>query len=606
MELVKVKIENFLSIKKEETIKVNNTITTLIGLNESGKTTLLKAIEKLNGSAITKNEKNKNLKNKPSHIIGVFLLNEDEVKEINSISNNKVLIFPDGNFYIEVEVKDADSIKYYSISKKIDKKSENFDFEEIIKENLITYTDKLFNELGENKLENFNSTIKKTEFKNLANVYTSLISQYQSKDIGKQLTSLTNELNDDGWIKLIPEFKIVKFSSSDDILSDEVDIETLKNNIQVKNLLKIANINADELIENIQSDNMEELKTYEGQYKSNITKMFKKIFSQNDTNFNFQIGIDTKNNKIYFYTFDKTSGDSPIPLKNRSDGFKWYFSIYITLYEYLQRDDDIKYILLFDEPNLYLNPSAQYDLLERVFKQEFKNEQIVYTTHNPYMIDVDNFSSIRIVEKTDCSRFYNTTVDYFKKHKQVTNEVDPMTPILTALNIDISNSLILDRNKSVIVVEGIEDIYILQSMIKKLNRTEDFKNINFIPCFGASKISTMYGYVYGMGYNVFALTDNDKDGLDALYEIIGSEMEDSVLYSSLMTYNMTIDRNVNKCLEDLFTDKILFSQLTPKNTVIYRNFMDNIDKITLDNETKNNFNNLFDGILKVMEERSNG
>lgn len=606
MELVKVKIENFLSIKKEETIKVNNTITTLIGLNESGKTTLLKAIEKLNGSAITKNEKNKNLKNKPSHIIGVFLLNEDEVKEINSISNNKVLIFPDGNFYIEVEVKDADSIKYYSISKKIDKKSENFDFEEIIKENLITYTDKLFNELGENKLENFNSTIKKTEFKNLANVYTSLISQYQSKDIGKQLTSLTNELNDDGWIKLIPEFKIVKFSSSDDILSDEVDIETLKNNIQVKNLLKIANINADELIENIQSDNMEELKTYEGQYKSNITKMFKKIFSQNDTNFNFQIGIDTKNNKIYFYTFDKTSGDSPIPLKNRSDGFKWYFSIYITLYEYLQRDDDIKYILLFDEPNLYLNPSAQYDLLERVFKQEFKNEQIVYTTHNPYMIDVDNFSSIRIVEKTDCSRFYNTTVDYFKKHKQVTNEVDPMTPILTALNIDISNSLILDRNKSVIVVEGIEDIYILQSMIKKLNRTEDFKNINFIPCFGASKIPTMYGYVYGMGYNVFALTDNDKDGLDALYEIIGSEMEDSVLYSSLMTYNMTIDRNVNKCLEDLFTDKILFSQLTPKNTVIYRNFMDNIDKITLDNETKNNFNNLFDGILKVMEERSNG
>ena len=487
MELVKVKIENFLSIKKEETIKVNNTITTLIGLNESGKTTLLKAIEKLNGSAITKNEKNKNLKNKPSHIIGVFLLNEDEVKEINSISNNKVLIFPDGNFYIEVEVKDADSIKYYSISKKIDKKSENFDFEEIIKENLITYTDKLFNELGENKLENFNSTIKKTEFKNLANVYTSLISQYQSKDIGKQLTSLTNELNDDGWIKLIPEFKIVKFSSSDDILSDEVDIETLKNNIQVKNLLKIANINADELIENIQSDNMEELKTYEGQYKSNITKMFKKIFSQNDTNFNFQIGIDTKNNKIYFYTFDKTSGDSPIPLKNRSDGFKWYFSIYITLYEYLQRDDDIKYILLFDEPNLYLNPSAQYDLLERVFKQEFKNEQIVYTTHNPYMIDVDNFSSIRIVEKTDCSRFYNTTVDYFKKHKQVTNEVDPMTPILTALNIDISNSLILDRNKSVIVVEGIEDIYILQSMIKKLNRTEDFKNINFIPCFGAAK-----------------------------------------------------------------------------------------------------------------------
>ena len=606
MELVKVKIENFLSIKKEETIKINNTITTIIGLNESGKTTLLKAIEKLNGVPISKTEKNKNLKNKPSSIIGIFLLTADDINEINGNTNNKILVFPDGDYYVEVEVNDTDGTKYYSISQKIDKKSIPFDFDEVIKSNLITYTDKICEKNEENKPEDFNSTIKKTEFKNLSSVYTSLIAQYQSNDIGKELTTLTKELDNDGWIKLIPKFKIVKFSSTEDILSDEVDIATLKNNMQVTNLLKIANIDADELIQNIQSDNMEELKTYEGKYKSNITKMFKKIFRQNDSNFNFQIGIDTKNNKIYFYTFDKTSGESPIPLKNRSDGFKWYFSIYITLYEYLQRNDDIKYILLFDEPNLYLNPSAQYDLLERVFKQEFKDDQIVYTTHNPYMIDVNNFSSIRIVEKTDCSRFYNTTVDYLKKHKQVANEVDPMTPILTALNIDISNSLILDRSKSVIVVEGIDDIYILQAMIKKLNRANEFKDINFIPCFGASKVPTMYGYVYGMGYNVFALTDNDKDGIDALYEIVGDEGEDSVLFNSLMTYNISIDENVNKRLEDLFSKVMLESNLTPKNTVIYRNFLDNIAHITLDVETKNNFNNLFNEILKVMECRNNG
>lgn len=57
MELVKVAIKNFQSIKDEEVIKINNTITTIVGLNESGKSTLLKAIEKLNGSQIEKKRK---------------------------------------------------------------------------------------------------------------------------------------------------------------------------------------------------------------------------------------------------------------------------------------------------------------------------------------------------------------------------------------------------------------------------------------------------------------------------------------------------------------------------------------------------------------------
>ena len=410
---------------------------------------------------------------------------------------------------------------------------------------------------------------------------------------------MSKELKSNLWIDLIPEFKIVMFSSTD-ILSDEVPIDNIKNNIQVNNLLKIADIDIDELIDNVNKDDNEELKTYEGTYKDNITKMFKKIFRQNDSDFNFQIRIDTKNNKILFYTFDKTSGTSPIPLKNRSDGFRWYFSIYITLYEYLQRKDNIKYILLFDEPNLYLNPSAQYDLLERVFKKEFKDDQIIYTTHNPYMIDTTNFSTIRIVEKTDCSRFYNTTVDYLKSHKQIKNEVDPMTPILTALNIDISNSLIMDRTKKAIVVEGIEDVYVLKAMSKKLRYEEKLKNINIIPCFGAGKVSLMFGYLYGMGYDTYALTDNDGDGITALKEIMGQDGENSIFYDKLHTYNTQIDESKIYLLENLFSQKDLNNNLIPKNTVLYRNFYDNINSISFENETLNNFKKLFDYMIKFL------
>lgn len=601
MELIRVAIKNFQSIKQEEVIKVNNTITTIIGLNESGKSTVLKAIKKLNGEKIEKKEKNKDrkYKNEESYITGRFLIKCFEIEKINKQSNNKVLLFPEKDIYVDVTIKDESTTRYFSISEKNGKSAENFYMLDILINNLIRVTNELFLKYKLEKSDDFDEKLKEAEDSNLEDIYKELIASYQGQNIYTELSALSRELKEDLWIDLVPKYKIIIFSSSD-ILSDEVLISEAKKSIQVNNLLKIANIDIDELIDNVKNDDNEELKTYEGIYMNNVTRMFKKIFRQNDSEFNFQIRIDTKNNKILFYTFDKTSGTSPIPLKNRSDGFKWYFSIYITLYEYLQRKDDIKYILLFDEPNLYLNPSAQFDLIERVFKKEFKDDQIIYTTHSPYMIDTTNFSSIRIVEKTDCSRLYNTTVDYLKAHKQVKNEVDPMTPILTALNIDVSNNLIMNRNKKVVVVEGIDDVYIINGMKKKLKYEDKLKNINIIPCFGAGKIPLMFGYLYGMGYDVYAITDNDTNGIDALKEIIGDEGDDSVFYNKLMTYNGKIDSSKILLLENLFSKKDLEENLIPKNTVLYRDFYDRVEEIKLEEETLENFKKLFDFIIKLI------
>lgn len=599
MELVKVTIKNFQSIKAETTIKINNTITTIIGLNESGKSTILKAIDKLNGYQIEKNEKNKEkkYKNAESYIIGRFLLSENEIKEINKRSNNKVLLFPERDTYIDIKVCDEPNTRFLSISEKKGKEYVEFDLFYNLKDNLIHFTNNLFLQYNLEKGEDFDSCLKASEEDNLENVYNNLIQNYKEQEIYDKLSEISGELKKDLWADLIPNVKIVIFSSSN-LLQNEVMLSDIKDNIQVNNLLKIANIDVDELIRNIENDDSEEIKTYENIYKDGVTKTFKKIFRQNDSNFNFQIRIDTKNNKIIFYTFDKTSGASPIPLQDRSDGFKWYFSIYITLYEYLQRKDDAKYILLFDEPNLYLNPSAQFDLLERVFKNEFKNDQIIYTTHSPYMIDASNFSSIRIVEKTSSTKIYNTTVDYLKEHKTTANEIDPLMPILTALNLDISNNLIIDRNKKAIVVEGIGDIYILKAMCKKLGYEDKLMQYNFIPCFGAEKVPLMFGYLYGIGYDVYALTDNDNDGITALKKIMGPDRETSVLYNKLMTYNKQIDENKSILLENLISEQDLTNNLIPKNTVLYRDFYDNIKKIKLEKATLNNFQSLFDYIIE--------
>lgn len=598
MELVKVTIKNFLSIKEEQTIKINNTITSIIGLNESGKTTLLRAIEKLNGSKIEKREKNKNCKKEDSYIIGKFLISKNEVEKINDNYENSILKLPSADLYVKVMVDDKENARCYELYRKSDNNEEAIDMNCYIIDNL----KKRFNSNGVTITKELMEILKTGEVEKAKDSLANLLEDHKEKPFYEELKSLVNELEKDDWIDLIPDFKIVKFSSSTDILKDEVDITEISSNIQVSNLFRIAGIDAKTIEQSVQNDDNEEITSCEENYKDHITKRFVEIFRQNDKDFSFRIRIDNKNNKLIFLTTDKTSGNNFIPLKNRSDGFKWYFSIYITLYEYLQRNDNKKYILLFDEPNLYLNPSAQNDLLERVFKKEFKNEQIIYTTHSPYMIDASNANSIRIVEKDEQTVFFNNTAEYIrnsKKNKKVNkNEVDPLTPILTALNLDISNKLILDREKKAVIVEGIEDLYILNAMIRKLELLEKFEFINFIPCFGASKVPTMFGYLYGMGYDTYVLVDNDVDGRAAIKEITGKEFKNNILFKNMMTYCIELNEDNNFVLENLFTASDKRKYLNPKNTVLYRDFYDKVEGLELDDKTIENFKELFDGILK--------
>src|SRR6516225_941608 len=85
----------------------------------------------------------------------------------------------------------------------------------------------------------------------------------------------------------------------------------------------------------------------------------------------------------------------PIPFGERSKGFRWFLSFYLTfLVESREAHKDA--ILLLDEPGLHLHPSLQRRLvtfLERISD----GNQILYTTHLPFMIDGDHFDRVRTV-----------------------------------------------------------------------------------------------------------------------------------------------------------------------------------------------------------------
>ncbi|MGO4606893.1 AAA family ATPase [Variovorax sp. 2RAF20] len=82
-----------------------------------------------------------------------------------------------------------------------------------------------------------------------------------------------------------------------------------------------------------------------------------------------------------------------VNLDERSRGFQWFFSFYIAFFADTKGGRAEDAVLLLDEPGLHLHPHSQADLLAH-FEKDFGN-QIIYTTHSPFMVPAHRLDSVR-------------------------------------------------------------------------------------------------------------------------------------------------------------------------------------------------------------------
>ncbi|WP_313611404.1 AAA family ATPase, partial [Rhizobium sp.] len=87
--------------------------------------------------------------------------------------------------------------------------------------------------------------------------------------------------------------------------------------------------------------------------------------------------------------------DVEVNLDERSRGFQWFFAFYIVFAADTDGGDADDAILLLDEPGLYLHAKSQGDLLKHL-EDDFVN-QILYTTHSPFMVPTHRLDSVRTV-----------------------------------------------------------------------------------------------------------------------------------------------------------------------------------------------------------------
>ncbi len=215
----------------------------------------------------------------------------------------------------------------------------------------------------------------------------------------------------------------------------------------------------------------------------------------------------------HFITFVKDLNDKGlVPLEDRSKGFQWFFSFDMR-FMYETEGKFKNAIILLDEPGLHLHAAAQRDLLERM-KAYAKGNQLFYTTHLPFMIDFKRLDNIYVAEEIP--------KEGSKVHRNwATADKDARFTLQAALGLSWSQSLFVGQFN--LVVEGVDDFWLLttfSTMFEEAGQPGLDPRLIVTPAGGASKVAYVGTILKGQELHVAVLLDSDTAGKQAFEQLV--------------------------------------------------------------------------------------
>ena len=635
MRVSSVIINNYKSIGTvKNTLLLEDDVTALIGKNDSGKSNVLEILGGISFSHYILDEFykfNNKIDNEETSLIVELKFTQKEsvfLKEYKNIeddytyfyfSQNKEIEFKGG--YSRLFNEDMELIKSISYIKN--------ELISYLEENYYDSMDKeFFNEVISyvNSMKSINSIIW-IKYKKILNKLLYILNSYDDEYIclsedeefekEKQKNSNTeNLMYDEKRYALIRHLEIVKSKirkkyallprfyhrKVEEELQSEYQLEEAKKQIKDRKgalykFLLASEISTQEFLLSMENDDENQLKICRNKIKEkvkyNIQKKFNKFYEEE----NVQIKVLFKNDliKILVKTNENTTN-----ISERSNGLRWYLNLFIDILANDIKDTNV--IFLLDEPGVYLHVNAQRELL-RLFYDLCKNDnQVVYSTHSPYMIDSNNIINIRAIEKDERghTNIYNTAYD--NKFNSVSKR-ETLSPLIQAIGADLRFNIGPQAEKLNIVTEGITDYMYYTAMLYYFNIPEE-KMPYIIPAVGAGNVNVIVSVLIGWGCDFKVILDYDKAGFvecEKLVDNLNLEINKDIFFVNCKATYDNKDKEVYKYsqfVESLISDedksKFSISYLDNK-TMAAKEFYDKVKckSVHLSDETVNNFKKLF-------------
>lgn len=496
MKIVQISIENFKGIKDKVEITTND-FNCIVGKNDVGKSTVLKALD------IFLNDKSPSREDKNAYVDSTSIMIEltFEINTNTSITIDEAI----PTTFIEEELlnergqlvikkvwnvaNDRPKVEWF-----IERKSYgDNDFLFLTETNLMKLCKDLGIETTKGNNQEYNNVEKRKKLRDFckANSYN-----YSYQYTPLPTTGQTRQKKVFDTIKLLlPSFEYFKADTS----LSETDT-SIQNYFKKKalNALNDSGVSTNDLEETIRSKVEESL--------SKITTLINSIVPDEE---HITANIDFDWSKLISTTFKSEKENINIPLSSRGDGFRriTMMSYFEMLAEETKGDKNI--IFGFEEPETFLHPQVQKQLFEKLTKMTEVGYQIFTTTHSPIIVAETNTSSILFIQKTG----NNYTVCQKEKINIKT--------IVEELGIKADDEIIkLHENiKLLFLVEGKDDVAAFKHISKLYKENGFIKHefdelgVHIIPLGSKDNVQHWMNLeiLKHLGRQFYIVLDSDKD-----------------------------------------------------------------------------------------------
>lgn len=314
----------------------------------------------------------------------------------------------------------------------------------------------------------------------------------------------------------LPTIQIWK-SKPEYLINEVVDLDDFKEDTSLsfplKNIFYIYGKTSDEEIKSAIEkalNNQARCDELQERISDKVTKYINKIWKEHK----IKIKVSINSNLCKVHVEDNDKKFAYYTMSQRSDGFKQFLSLILSLSVQNETNNLKNNIILIDEPEVHLHPSGIRYLRDEILKIG-KNNIVILSTHSHYMIDTETPERHWIVQKQKSE----TKITQITEAISVTDD----KVIAAAFGLNLFKELL---PKNIIIVEGTDDKNIISHSLYYINNSFKY---SIKDAGGATKVPGFARLLSDEKVNAFILFDADKEGKDNKKNILDNQ---SLSYSS--------------------------------------------------------------------------